>query len=148
MEITREQCREITDRILLAAQSILDEYGLVIDNQAVRSQYGEHYQIKVSAQRLLLGQNGVNLNDKYAKAFMSHAWKHGITDPETALGSNYTDAHGDRWQVLGYNSRAPKYPFIIKNLSTGKTHKGTESHARYMASYDSSKVAVLNGLPR
>lgn len=142
MDITREQCTEITEAILLAAQAILDDYGVVIDQRAVRSQYGEHYQIKLSAERLVVGNNGVNLNDKYAKGFLAHAWQHGITDAEAALGSTYNDSRGDRWQVLGYNSRAPKYPFIIKNLSTGKTHKGTESHARHMPSFDPDKVML------
>jgi len=146
MSISKQQCREISEAIESQVAAILEEHGLAIEPNSTRSKYGEGYEIKIVASTVRTNDRGINLDSTDAKAFIRNAWLHNIGDAEADLGIVYQDNDGTEWQMVGYNPRAPKFPFIIKNMQTGRLHKGTEGHAKYLPSWrkDLPMVGHLN----
>lgn len=54
-------------------------------------------------------------------AFEEHCYSFGYT-PED-YGKRYTSFDGKMFEFVGFNPRARKYPFLVKNLENGKIYK-------------------------
>ena len=136
---TRQQAIDISNEIKAATDTILAAHGLVA--RQPKTSYGDNvYKITIEASLETLNTNGVNLASTEATDFIAMAGYHGITDPRVCFDDTI-DIGGKTYTLIGYNSRARKRPFVMKEQVTGKTYVFADNIARLFPTYDPMKDA-------
>lgn len=85
-EITKELSSMLQNSIGSFAKQVFALNGLELDKNIVK--YGAGFSITIKADKVIVGNNGVNLGSKYAKDFRSYAWLHKL--PVETLGKKAT----------------------------------------------------------
>lgn len=108
------------------AQAIMDELGPIITkvieshglaSPKVQWKYGAWFEVKVVAELLNEGLNGVNLGSKEATYYSQF----GFNELSAPLGTTFT-SRGEEYAFAGIASKRPKYPIYAKNLAQGTYH--------------------------
>ena len=130
--ITKSEARKIMAELELAAAHVLQMHGMVVGK--VSGKYGDSFSFTVTANTPEMNDNGVDGNTTEARTFLDFSWEYGITDPQAALGATF-NSNGRTMQMVGLNLRARKFPFIVREVTTGKTFKSPASIASKLPSY-------------
>ena len=133
MDITRQQAIEISREIEAAIKPILAKHGLTLNSP--KTTYGERYDYKITASRLVASDTGVNMASPEAKAFLRNANMHGITDAAKCFDQTIR-INGKTYMLIGYKPRATKRPFILKDCADGKTYVFPNTSAKFFPTYD------------
>jgi hypothetical protein len=133
MDISRAAAKAITTEIDTAVKAILDKHGLTAGQ--VKTNYGYQYKYTITASIPVVNDDGFDIGTPEAQMFLICAQSHGFPNPQDTLGKEFT-ANGKRFIVTGYNSRAPKFPFLGKNLADGSGVKFPTSWAKHFPGYD------------
>jgi hypothetical protein len=80
--ITKQLATQLQDGIATYAEGVFAENGLELRSN--RCKFGEGFQIIIKADKVVLGENGVNLSSEYAKNFRAYQFTHRLSP--NALG--------------------------------------------------------------
>lgn len=117
------KARTITEEVEAAVAAIFEKHGFEAPKS--KTTYGDHYAVKLTATPLSEGENGINLNSPEAQGYLVEANYDDTLDPD-ALGREIV-VNGETFIFEGYVSRRPKYPFVARRVSDGKSYKLTDS---------------------
>lgn len=132
-QITRENIKQIRADVEAALKTIYAKHGVDITVGNIRFN-AESFRCKIEGN--VRGAAGATPVTPKAAALPRAAWMLGDKFDET---KTYTSQSLGRVKVTGYNAKAFKYPFIIKQLSTGKQYKVSSTQAK--AIVDAGEVA-------
>ena len=130
--MTKSEARKIMADLELAAAHVLEKHGMVVGK--VSGKYGDSFSFTVTANKPEMNDNGIDGNTTEARTFLDFAWEYGITDPQAALGATFNQ-NGKTMQMVGLNLRARKFPFVVREVATGKTFKTQSGVASKLPSY-------------
>ena len=124
-EFTRPVCRALNEDVRKALQSVADKHGLKLDEKGASFRA---YECSVGFKFVIDKQNssGVTMN-KEAQDFLRYAaLPFGALSEftEDDLGAVFHSS-GDQFKIVGYKSRAKKYPILAERVSDGKRYKFT-----------------------
>ncbi|NBS92184.1 MAG: hypothetical protein EBS91_00160 [Betaproteobacteria bacterium] len=122
MTVSRALCDSITEEILAAAKAVLAKHGLELSKS--RAGYGDIYSLKVEANAVARGENGVNMASEYAVDYKRFAASYGLK-PDL-LGKKFT-SRGTEYAFAGIASSRRKYPIAALNLVEDKMYFFTSS---------------------
>lgn len=86
--------------------------------------------VTIEGAELVEGKGGVNVASPKAQDFITYAWAYGH-NPD-ALGREVTWA-GRRVVVTGLNTRAPRYPYEGRDVTTGQIFRFPKQMSRVLA---------------
>lgn len=130
--MTKQDAVELANDVRAAVAEILASRGYA--QPTMKVVYGDSFKITFETTTVDLGDNGVNLASREAANYKD------LADYPTAIfGKLDPDAIGKvyKWQgrdvvFLGYNPRAKKYPFVIRELDSGAMFKASEQFSRLL----------------
>lgn len=132
MDVTSQQARIITAEIDAAINEILTRHGLAAGRS--KTGYGYQYKYTITASVPNVNDNGFDMGTPEAQMFLICAQSHGFPTPEATLGVPFTK-NGKTFIVTGYNDRAPKFPFLGREVG-GSAVKFPTSWASSFPGYD------------
>jgi hypothetical protein len=122
MTVSKTMCTSISDEILAAAKEVLARHGLELSKS--RSGYGDIYSIKIEANVVARGENGVNTASEYAVDYKRYGASYGLK-PDL-LGKKFT-SRGTEYAFAGIATSRRKYPIAALNLMEDKMYFFTSS---------------------
>lgn len=128
--MNREKAREIRARLEEVLRTEFPEYTV---NCKAGSFTANDYTLKV--QFAETSETGTAMTREY-RELQIVASSYGLED--WMLEMEYDDPSLGKIKFTGYSSRSPKYPFLVKQLSTGRTYKMTRGMV-------STLVTILKG---
>ena len=120
--VSRHKALTITAQIEKAVADILKEHGF--DAPKTKTTYGDRYVLRLETTPVEEGEGGINLNSPEAQEFNLHAPFLNVS--ADALGKEFKYL-GEEYILVGFVSRRPKYPFVARRVSDGKTYKFPEA---------------------
>jgi hypothetical protein len=116
-------CRQIRTFLDQALASVATQLGIHIKvGHASYAIDGKTANFKLELSTI--GADGVAV-DRDAERFKSQAQWLGMKAED--LGRRFKNWDGKEYELTGYNPRASRFPFLGKEIRTGKTYKLTES---------------------
>ena len=140
MNISPNECRAVSAEIDAAIQPILAKYGLMQDER--KSQYGDRYQIKISAHKTVTGDDGIDRGNPKVQAWLRIAPTLGIADASAPMTEPFT-IMGKTMVVTGYNTRARRRPIMVRDINDGKEYVIDENIVKHMPTYDYEPLGTL-----
>ena len=128
MQVSRALAEQITDELEKAAMAIFAKHGL--ERGKVSTKYGELYSLKIEAQAVEVGPNGINLASVEARDYTRFGKMYDL--PEGLLGKTFS-FNGTEYAFAGIATSRSKYPIYVRNMSTGKYSFFQESIKRHFA---------------
>ena len=142
-QINRDVCKQLRVDMNEAIRSKLEEYGL--EGEFLNGSFdSELVTFKVDIK--IAG--AMDKRDKQLSSSLSWYVKYLANDlevdEEEILNREYSEYSGDKWKpstyykLVGYNSKAKRYPLIMENIKDGKRYKFPESfirNARFSSRY-------------
>ena len=133
MDISRQQARLVTEEIDAAVKAILAKHGLTAGQ--AKTNYGYQYKYTITASVPVVSDNGFDIGTPEAQTFILLGPTSGFANPKASLGVPFT-VNGKTFIVTGWNSRAPKFPLVGKNLTDGTAVKMPRSWLKHIPGYD------------
>ena len=127
MEVDRKTAIEITREIEAAANAIFAKYGL--EKKKLNTKYGESYSLSISAEKVSLGENGVNFSSTEAKNYTMFHSSYEL--PAGLLGKKFR-VNGKEYAFAGIATSRPKYPLYALDINAGTHSFFTESVKRLL----------------
>lgn len=119
--VEKKTAVELTDMLSVYAAELFADHGF--DAPKTKTKYGDFYQITIVSTPLDQDDSGVNRNSLEAQAFLRAAEAGSIPLPPEALGFEFSNHEGFRYQLTGYAPRRSKFPYLARRLHDGKTFK-------------------------
>ena len=129
MSVTKAECQAISAEIAAAIKPILERHGL--DITKTMSKYGDIYSIKVEANKVSRGENGVNMESEYANDYKRFGSAYGLN--EGLLGKKFT-SRGREFAFAGIATSRSKYPIAALNIVEDRVYFFTKDVARLVNS--------------
>lgn len=129
MSVTKAECQAISAEIAAAIKPILERHGL--DIAKTMSKYGDIYSIKVEANKVSRGENGVNMESEYAKDYKRFGSVYGLN--EGLLGKKFV-SRGREFAFAGIAASRSKYPIAGLNLLEDRIYFFTQDAAKLVNS--------------
>lgn len=123
-QITKENIKQIRADLDAAMKAIYAKHGVDVTIGTIRFN-AESFRCKIEGN--VRGATGTVATPKAAALSKVAKTVLGSTFDET---KTYTSPSLGRVQVTGYNAKAFKYPFVVKQLSTSKLYKITTTSAK------------------
>lgn len=117
MSISKEECKVISAEISAAIKPILERHGLALSK--TNSTYGPLYGIKIEADKVSLGVNGVNTTSQYADAYNKLGSLYNIKPG--MLGKKFVN-RGREFAFAGIASSRSKYPIAALNIAEDRIY--------------------------
>lgn len=127
MEVDRKTALEITKELEAAANAIFAKHGL--ERKKLNTKYGESYSLTISAEKVSLGENGVNFSSTEAKNYTMFHSSYEL--PEGLLGKKFR-VNGKEYAFAGIATSRSKYPMYCLDISSGTHSFFTESIKRLL----------------
>lgn len=124
--VSRLLAEEITNELEKAAVAIFAKHGL--ERCKVSTKYGQLYSLKIEAQPVEIGPNGVNLASVEARDYIRFGSMYDL--PEGLLGKTFS-VNGKEYAFAGVAASRSKYPIYLREVATGKYSFFQESVKRY-----------------
>ena len=115
--IDRDTCRKIAEAIDEALKSVSERFGLSI--QPSRGSYGST-NVKFTVEAAVIGEDGAAITPELKDL---KGWLHRQGYEESVAGSVGEVPKLGPCKLVGYNYRAPKYPFLVEQVETGTVYK-------------------------
>ena len=148
-QMNRDVCKQLRDILDDAMQAKLKELGLDVkcgnasfDSELVTFKVD----IKVAGS---LDKRDKQLSDSLSW-YVKYLAEDLEVDEEEILNTEYSEYSGAKWvpsiyyKLVGYNSKAKRYPLIMEDVKTGKRYKFPESFIR-KNNFTSSSRALKEG---
>ena len=127
MQVSKEKAQEISREIEKAAIAIFAKHGL--EKARISTKYGEMYSLKIDAQGVDMGLNGVNLASTEARDYTRFASMYDL--PEGLLGKAF-EVNGKMYAFAGIATQRSKYPIYVREIATGNFSFFQNSVVRFL----------------
>lgn len=127
MEVDKRTAVAVSEQIEAAVDEILAKHGMARSKS--RTKYGIAYSIAIDATPVTLGLNGINESTVEAQAYKTLHRSYGL--PDGLLGKKFK-VNGTEYAFAGIATSRRKYPFYVKNMSTGTMSFFQESVKRFL----------------
>lgn len=114
--LTKEKVLDIQQDINCAIQEVAEKHGIQINMGNCR--YNKN-NATMSLKIATVSNNG-NVNTKERENFKNFAIAYGLC-PDFL--DHEFDHNGNQYKIIGLNTRAHKFPVIVREISTGKNYK-------------------------
>lgn len=122
--IPKELAATLSGEIREAITPILTRHELIIEKSSTT--YGNSFGLKISAAKVEIGPNGVNLGSESARSYLSYCAYH-LYDPD-ALGK-IIRLGGTDYVFCGELPRSRKYRWSLRRLADGTMFKFNDAPA-------------------
>jgi hypothetical protein len=123
-KIDRRTCEMLSKEMTAAMETVAAKYGLKLDSKGgsfTSATFAKKFEFKV------ISEDGVDVAAE--KNFVAFASMYGL-QPDW-FGKTFVGNSRDEMKIIGLNTRRPKNPVLLENLTTGAKHKCAASYVTH-----------------